>query len=59
MDKKLNTYFNIIADMPKFVLPYMSLLREKKKISTVIVQATELRAFLTQVGLKFDIYNIQ
>ena len=59
MDKKLNTYFNIIADMPKFVLPYMSLLREKKKISTVIVQATELRAFLTQVGLKFDIYNIK
>ncbi len=59
MDKKLNTYFNIMADMPKFVLPYMSQLREKKKISTVIVQATELRAFLTQVGLKFDIYNIK
>lgn len=57
MDKKLNTYFNIISDLPKFALSYTAKLRDKKKLSTVIVQTTEIRAFLTHAAVFHELYR--
>lgn len=58
MDKK-TTFFNILKDLPKFTQPYTSMLYDTKKISTAVVQATELRAFLSFIALENEILDVK
>ena len=46
MDKN-STFWQITKDLPSFTKSYTNALHKEKKISTAIVQATELRAFLS------------
>lgn len=46
-----------MVDMPKFSHDYLSHLKESKKLSTAVVQATELRAFFNYLASLSDIYN--
>ena len=57
MDKKINTYLNIVSDLPKYAKDYASKLRDTKKLSTVIVQITEIRSFLSQLAIHMEIHK--
>lgn len=57
MDKKLNAYFNIIDDLPRFAQNYAAKLRDTKKLSTVIVQITEIRSFLSEFAIHKGLHS--
>ena len=59
MDIKLQKYYKIIEYMPKSTKPYFIELKNKKKITTAIVQATEIRAFLSFVAAENEYVHIK